>query len=164
LLALAALFVVLQAGDPLQRMVSSTAMALMLIGLPVVFILLGRWVVPHAPGSEFSLLVMVGLVAAYITYSLGVYYLVGAFVAGLVARLLRLRMPRLASDENMHALRLFATFFVPFYFFHAGTEISRDALTWEAAGLGVLVTLVLVPLRVALVWMQRRMIVGEFIT
>ncbi|MEO7052281.1 MAG: cation:proton antiporter, partial [Rhodanobacter sp.] len=161
LLALAALFVVLQAGDPMQLAISSGAMALMLVGLPLLFIALGRWVVPHAPGSEFSLLVMVGMVAAFITFKLGVYYLVGAFVAGLTARLLRLRMPRLASDENMHALRLFATFFVPFYFFHAGTEISRDALTWEAAGLGLVITMVIVPLRVGLVWLQRRVMFGE---
>ena len=161
LLALAALFVVLQAGDPMQLAISSGAMALMLVGLPLLFIALGRWVVPHAPGSEFSLLVMVGMVAAFITFKLGVYYLVGAFVAGLTARLLRLRMPRLASDENMHALRLFATFFVPFYFFHAGTEISRDALTWEAAGLGLVITMVIVPLRVGLVWLQRRLMFGE---
>lgn len=161
LLALAVLFVVLQAGDPLQLGISSLVMLAMLVGLPLLFIALGRWVVPHAPGSEFSLLVMVGMVAAFITYKLGVYYLVGAFVAGLVARLLRLRMPRLASDANMHALRLFATFFVPFYFFHAGTEISRDALTWEAAGLGIVLTLVVVPLRVGLVWLQRRVLFGE---
>lgn len=161
LLALAALFVVLQAGDPVQLGISSAVMAAMLVGLPLVFIALGRWVVPHAPGSEFSLLVMVGLVAAFITYKLGVYYLVGAFVAGLVARLLRLRIPRLASDENIHALRLFATFFVPFYFFHAGTEISRDALTWEAAGWGVVLTLVIVPFRIGLVWLQRRLMFGE---
>lgn len=161
LLALAALFVVLQAGDPLQLGISSLAMLAMLVGLPLVFIALGRWVVPYAPGSEFSLLVMVGMVAAFITYKLGVYYLVGAFVAGLVARLLRLRMPRLASDDNIHALRLFATFFVPFYFFHAGTEISRDALTWQAAGLGLGLTVVFVPLRVGLVWLQRRLLFGE---
>ncbi|MGV8941846.1 MAG: cation:proton antiporter [Lysobacter sp.] len=161
LLALIVLFVVLQAGDPLQLGISSLAMLAMLVGLPLVFIALGRWVVPHAPGSEFSLLVMVGMVAAFITYKLGVYYLMGAFVAGLVARLLRVRMPRLASDDNMHALRLFATFFVPFYFFHAGTEISRDALTWEAAGWGVVLTLVIVPLRVGLVWLQRRLMFGE---
>ncbi len=161
LLALIVLFVVLQAGDPLQLGISSLAMLAMLVGLPLVFIALGRWVVPHAPGSEFSLLVMVGMVAAFITYKLGVYSLMGAFVAGLVARLLRVRMPRLASDDNMHALRLFATFFVPFYFFHAGTEISRDALTWEAAGWGVVLTLVIVPLRVGLVWLQRRLMFGE---
>jgi Kef-type K+ transport system membrane component KefB len=161
LMALAALFVVLQAGDPVQLGISSLAMAAMMVGLPLLFVALGRWVVPHAPGSEFSLLVMVGMVAAFITYKLGVYYLVGAFVAGLVARMLRLRMPRLASDDNMHALRLFATFFVPFYFFHAGTGISRDALTWEAAGLGVVLTMVLVPLRIGIVWLQRRLMFGE---
>jgi Kef-type K+ transport system membrane component KefB len=161
LLALAALFVILQAGDPLQLGLSSLAMAAMLVGLPLLFIALGRWVVPHAPGSEFSLLVMVGLVAAFITYKLGVYYLVGAFVAGLVARLLRIRMPRLASNDNMHALRLFATFFVPFYFFHAGTGVSRDALSWEALGLGLVITAIVLPLRVAMVWLQRRVLFRE---
>jgi len=107
LLALVAMFVVLQSGDPLDLAVSSSVMVAMLVGLPLVFVALGRWVVPHAPGTEFSLLVMVGMVAAFITYKLGVYFLVGAFVAGLVARLLRTRMPRLASDDNIHALRLF---------------------------------------------------------
>lgn len=161
LMALAALFVVLQAADPVQLGVSSLVMAAMIVGLPLLFIALGRWVVPHAPGSEFSLLVMVGLVAAFITFKLGVYYLVGAFIAGLVARMLRLRMPQLASDDNMHALRLFATFFVPFYFFHAGTLVSRDALTWEAAGLGIAITVVILPLRVGAIWLQRRMMFRE---
>lgn len=161
LLALAALFVILQAGDALQLGLSSLAMAAMLVGLPLLFIALGRWVVPHAPGSEFSLLVMVGLVAAFITYKLGVYYLVGAFVAGLIARLLRIRMPRLASSDNIHALRLFATFFIPFYFFHAGTQVSRDALSWEALGLGLVITAIVLPLRVAMVWLQRRVLLRE---
>ena len=158
LLALAALFVVLQAGDPVQLGVSTLAMLALMIGLPLLYVAFGRWIVPHAPGSEFSLLVMAGFVAAFITYKLGVYYLVGAFIAGLVARLLRTRIPRMASDENIHALRLFASFFVPFYFFHAGSQIARDALTLEALGLGLLLTAVVVPLRVAMVWLQRRVL------
>ena len=158
LLALAALFVVLQAGDPVQLGVSTLAMLGMLVGLPVLFVAFGRWIVPHAPGSEFSLLVMVGFLAAFITYKLGVYYLVGAFIAGLIARLLRIRMPRLASNDNIHALRLFATFFVPFYFFHAGTLVAREALSWEALWLGLLLTVVVVPLRVGMVWLQRRVL------
>lgn len=158
LLALAALFVVLQAGDPVQLGVSTLAMLALMIGLPLLYVAFGRWIVPHAPGSEFSLLVMAGFVAAFITYKLGVYYLVGAFVAGLVARLLRTRIPRMASNENIHALRLFASFFVPFYFFHAGSQIARDALTLEALGLGLLLTAVVVPLRVAMVWLQRRVL------
>src|SRR3546814_16092101 len=85
LLALAALFVIMQAGDPMQLGVSTLVMLGMLVGLPMLFIAFGRWIVPHAPGSEFSLLVMVGFLAAFITYTLGVYYLVGAFIAGLTA-------------------------------------------------------------------------------
>ena len=161
LLALAALFVVLQAGDPVMMTINTGVLVAMLVGLPLLFVAMGRWVVPHAPGSEFSLLVMVGMVAAYITYSMGVYYLVGAFIAGLVARLLRLRMPRLASDANIHALRLFASFFVPFYFFHAGTGIPPEALSWEAVLLGVALTMVVLPLRIGVVWLQRRVLFRE---
>jgi Kef-type K+ transport system membrane component KefB len=161
MLALAVLFVALQAGDPMQFAAASAAMVALLVGLPLMFIALGRWVMPHAPGSEFSLLVMVGMVAAFITYKLGVYYLVGAFIAGLTARLLHERMPRLASTGNIHALRLFATFFVPFYFFHAGTTISRDALSWDALATGLAITAVMVPLRIALVWLQRRVLFRE---
>ncbi|MGI8560728.1 MAG: cation:proton antiporter [Luteimonas sp.] len=161
LLALAALFFVLQAGDPVQLGISSGVMVAMLLGLPLVFVALGRWVVPHAPGSEFSLLVMVGLVASYITYKLGVYYLVGAFIAGLVARLLHTRMPLLASDDNLHAVRLFATFFVPFYFFHAGTMVPAGALSLDALWVGLALTAVVLPLRVGMIWAQRRLMFGE---
>ena len=119
LLALLVLFVVLQSGSAEALGWSSAALVAMIIGLPLLFVLLGRLVVPHAPGSEFSLLVMMGLIAAYVTYQLGVYYLVGAFLAGFTARLLRDRMPGLASDENLHAVKLFASFFVPFYFLGA---------------------------------------------
>lgn len=161
LLALAVLFVLLQAGNPVHLALSSLALAAMLVGLPLLFVALGRWVAPQAPGSEFSLLVMVGMVAAYITHELGVHYLVGAFIAGLVARLLRQRMPRLASDDNLHALRLFASFFVPFYFFSAGTSVPAGALSFEALGLGLLITVVVLPLRIGVVWLQRRALFGE---
>lgn len=161
LLALVAMFVVMQADDPVQLGLSSLVLTAMLVGLPLLFIGLGRWVAPHAPGSEFSLLVMVGMLAAYITYWLGVYYLVGAFIAGLVARLLQRRMPLLASHDNLHALRLFSSFFVPFYFFNAGTHVPGDALSLEALGLGVLITLVVLPLRLAVIVLQRRMVFGE---
>lgn len=161
LLALVALFVVLQASDPVRMALSSGALIAMLVGLPLVFVALGRWVVPHAPGSEFSLLVMVGMIAAFATAKLGVYYLVGAFVAGLIARLLRERMPSLASDENLHAVRLFASFFVPFYFFNAGTKVPSGALSLQALGLGLLLTAVVLPLRIGIVWLQRRALFGE---
>ncbi|KXB10113.1 sodium:proton antiporter [Xylella fastidiosa] len=161
LLALTVLFFVLQASDPWQMALSSGVLVALLVCLPLLFVTLDRWVVPQAPGSEFSLLVMVGMIAAYATYKIGVYYLVGAFITGLIARLLHQRMPHLASEENLNAVRLFASFFVPFYFFRAGTNVSPQALSFEALGLGILITMVVLPLRIAVIWVQRRVLFGK---
>src|SRR3546814_9442778 len=54
LLALAALFVIMLAGAPMQLGVSTLVMLGMLVGLPMLFIAFGRWIVPHAPGSARS--------------------------------------------------------------------------------------------------------------
>ena len=161
LFALVVLFVVLQSGSASNLALSSLALAAMIVGLPLLYIGLGRFVIPHARGSEFSLLLMVGVISAYLTYQLGVYYLVGAFLAGFIAKLLRDRLPLLASDANLHAIQMFASFFVPFYFFHNGMGVPRGALTLEALGIGVGLTLVALPLRVGSVWLQRRLIKGE---
>ena len=140
---------------------SSAALVAMIVGLPLFLLGLGRLVIPHARGSEFSLLVMVGVIAAFMTYKLGVYYLVGAFLAGFMAKLLRKRMPSLASEENLHAIRMFASFFVPFYFFYKGMGVPAGALTVEALQVVAVLTLVGLPVRVGLVWVQRRVIKGE---
>jgi Kef-type K+ transport system membrane component KefB len=161
MLALIALFAVLQSDSAEHLALSSAALGAMLVGLPLLFIALGRVVVPYAPGSEFSLLVMVGLLAAYLTKQIGVYYLVGAFIAGLVARLLRERMPALASTANLHAVKLFASFFVPFYFFHSGMNVPDGALQWASLQIGLALTVVVLPLRIGLVWFQRRFLVRE---
>jgi len=161
LLALAVLFGVLQSSS-LERMAwAGGALAVMIVVLPLLYIFLARLVVPYAPGSEFSLLVMVGLIAAYLTKELGVYYLVGAFLAGFIARLLRERLPELASDDNLHAVKLFASFFVPFYFFYRGMNVPAGALTVDALKLGLLITVAVLPLRILGVWSQRRFIKHE---
>jgi Kef-type K+ transport system membrane component KefB len=160
-MALLVLFVVLQSSSMEQLALSSAALAAMIIGLPLLFMLLGRIVVPYAPGSEFSLLVMVGLIASYLSFQLGVYYLVGAFLAGFIARLLRRRMPMLASDENLRAIQMFASFFVPFYFFYKGMSVPSGALTLQALQLGLALTAVALPLRIGGLWLQRRLIKGE---
>ncbi len=155
LLALLLLFLVLKSDSYESLAVSSAMLFMLAFGLPFLLILLGRTVIPHAPGSEFSLLVMVGLIAAYVTKELGVYYLVGAFLAGFAARQLREKMPTLASDENLHAVKLFASFFVPFYFFYSGMKVPEGALLWQSLWLGLIITAVVLPLRVVSIILQR---------
>jgi Kef-type K+ transport system membrane component KefB len=161
ILALLLLVMVLQASSPLRLLVSTSVLTLIIIGLPLLFLLFGRIVLPHAPGSEFSFLVLMGFLAAYITKQLGVYYLVGAFLAGFLAQRLRRRMPTLVTEEILNAVRLFASFFIPFYFFASGMRVPPEALCWEALLLGVAASLVFIPLRIGMVWVQRRPIFDE---
>lgn len=148
--------VISQAGSMKTLLISGGSILLLIAFMPLLFLALGRFVVPYAPGSEFSLLLMVGLICAVITETLGVYYLVGAFVAGLVARSLHKRMTTLASAENLEAIRLFASFFVPFYFFHNGLGVPSAALVSRSLLYGFALAGGVIPVRLAVVWLQSR--------
>ncbi|HTZ59372.1 MAG TPA: cation:proton antiporter [Acidobacteriaceae bacterium] len=148
--------VISQASSVKTLLISGGAIALLIGLLPLFFLALGKWVVPFAPGSEFSLLVMAGLICAVITESLGVYYLVGAFVAGLVARSLQKRITTLASNENLEAISLFASFFIPFYFFHNGLGVPSAALVASSLLYGFALAACMIPIRLGVVWLQSR--------
>jgi Kef-type K+ transport system membrane component KefB len=159
--ALLVLFVVTQASSTANLAKSTGALFLLIVLTPVFFLALGKYVVPYARGSEFSLLLMVGIICAVVSEHLGVHVLVGAFVAGLVAGLLKQRMKTLASEENLHAVKLFASFFVPFYFFHEGLKVPAGALVLRALLTGVAVSIVVIPIRIAKNWVQCRYLSGR---
>ncbi len=161
LLALGVLLVTLQSTSIARLGFSAAALLMMAAFLPVLLRFLAERVSVYAPNSEFALLLMVAVIFAYATRQLGVYYLVGAFLVGITARGMRQQLPRLASDQNLHAVEVFASFFVPFYFFNAGLEITRDALTWQALGIGVALAAVAIPVRIGLVLLQRRVRLSE---
>jgi Kef-type K+ transport system membrane component KefB len=149
--------VISQAGSVRTLLISGGAIILLVALMPFVYFALARFVVPYAPGSEFSLLLMVGLICAVITKTLGVYYLVGAFVAGLVARTLSKRLTTLASAENLEAIRLFASFFIPFYFFHNGLGVPSAALVSASLLYGFMLAGCVMPIRLGVVWLQSRL-------
>jgi Kef-type K+ transport system membrane component KefB len=152
--ALLLLFVVSQAGSLQTLAICSLGLFLLIVLTPFLFLALGRYVVPYAPGSEFSLLIMVGVICAVITNGLGIHFLIGAFVAGLVAGQLKERMVTLVSYENLWAVRLFASFFIPFYFFHEGLNVPGGALVVRSVFYGVALLVVVLPLRTAKIWAQ----------
>ncbi len=154
--ALFLFFFISQAASVRTLLVSGSALLLVMLFTPIIFLALGKYVVPSAPGSEFSLLLMMGVICAVITKTLGVYYLVGAFIAGFVAGILRKRMPTFVSHENLHAVGLFASVFIPFYFFHAGFEVPRSALVFRSLIYGLLLSLIIIPIRIAQSWPQSR--------
>lgn len=161
IVALLALFVVSQAGSLQTLAISSGILVLLIVLTPVLFLALGKYVVPHAPGSEFSLLLMVAVICAVISDGLGVHFLVGAFVAGLVAGRLKDRMTTLVSEMNLQAVRLFSSFFVPFYFFKEGLGVPADALVLKAVGYGLLMAVVVLPVRIGKDWVGGMMMAGR---
>lgn len=148
LVALAVLFFTVQSTDLVKLGTSALALVVMVGVLPPVFRVFARVIHPFAPKAEFSFLIIVALLCSYITRELGVYYLVGAFVVGLTAVRLRKDLPELSSERLLGAVELFASFFIPFYFFKAGLHFKVEQFYWPAPGIAALLLLVVVPLRI----------------
>ncbi len=161
LVALAALFVILQSTTAGRLALTSLVLALLLAMLPFVFRAFATGIAPHAPRSEFAFLLMVGVLAAYVTRLLGMYYLVGAFVVGVTAQRFRGRFPAFASEPMLHALEVFASFFVPFYFFGAGLDLHSADFGLDSVLLGLVFLGVAFPVRVGVVALHRRLVLRE---
>lgn len=161
LFALGLMFFVLQT-ESFSRLGLSLAVILALIVIiPLALRFLARHVTPHAPNSEFALLLIGAVICGYITKLLGVYYLVGAFLVGFIVGILRETLPDFHSEQIIGAVGLFSSLFIPFYFFHAGLEVPHAAFTREALLLGVGLLLLMIPIRVALIALPRRLTLGE---
>lgn len=161
ILGLVALFAILQSTTPEGMLKSMAIMAAMVFGLPYIFKLFARIVLPYAPRTEFAFLMMTAMACALVTRELGVYYLVGAFVVGLTAQRLRRELPAMASERMLHSIESFGTLFIPFYFFHAAASLPQEALSWRGLLWGLGLVAIAVPLRVGLIAAHRRWRLGE---
>jgi Kef-type K+ transport system membrane component KefB len=161
LLALALLFVCVQSDSGERLLVSGTALVGLIAALPVAFWLFARYLVPHAPKSEFAFLLMLAVLCAWATRLLGAYYLLGAFIAGIIAQRTRSYLPEMVSPRTLHAIEVFASFFVPFYFFHAGLGIRAEDFTQEALLIGASFLALALPLRFGALAFHRRLMVRE---
>ncbi len=161
IIALIVLFLVLQSTSIERLVVASLVLIGLIALLPIAFRYFAMTVVPYAPKSEFAFLMMVALVAAIVTRQLGVYYLVGAFIVGIAAQRFRERLPAMASEQMLHAVEVFASVFVPFYFFSAGLHLKREDFGLDAVLVGVVFLATLVPARLLLVAAHRRLALRE---
>lgn len=155
LVAFGTLFFVLQTSAWSNFTFSLSVLALLILALPFAFKLIARRILPYAPRSEFAFLLMVAVMAAAITKLLGVYYLIGAFVVGITAQRFRQELSDFSSEKMLDGIEMFASFFVPFYFFNAGLHLQATDLSWKALAAGLLLTIVFLPVRVALVMLHR---------
>ncbi|MBI4501926.1 MAG: cation:proton antiporter [Gemmatimonadetes bacterium] len=161
IVALVVLFFTLQSTNTGRLSLSLLTLGGIILLLPAIFRIFAARIAPYAPNSEFAFLLMIAVVCASVTRRLGVYYLVGAFVAGVTAQRFRMRLPAIASERMLHAVEVFASVFIPFYFFSAGLHLRKDAFGIGALLFAAGFLIVVLPLRVLVVALHRRMALGE---
>lgn len=161
LFALGVMFFLLQTESLIRLVISLGVLLTMILIIPWALLFLARHVTPYAPKSEFSLLVIGAVICGYITKHLGVYFLFGAFLVGFIVGLLREKIPDFHSEKLTDAIGLFSSLFIPFYFFHAGLEVPSAGINFDSLSQGLLLAAVLVPVRLALVFIPRQLTLGE---
>ncbi|MGE4234191.1 MAG: cation:proton antiporter [Bacteriovoracia bacterium] len=164
LIALFVMFVSVKSGTLTELTSSIGIMVGLVLILPLVFKFFAERIAPYAPKSEFGFLVIVATLAGMLTKKLGAYYLIGAFLVGVAARRFEESVPALSSKNTLRSIKVFASFFTPFYFFSAGLGMSKRELSLEALLLGLAAVLIIAPLRVFLVMLHRKLSLRESFT
>lgn len=161
IVALLLMFTIVQSSSIATLVPSFFGLGLLVAVLPFIFRFFVRVVEPVAPKSEFGFLVMLALLAGMVTKRLGAYYLIGAFIVGVIARRFEPSLPSLTSSSMLKSVKSFSGFFVPFYFFTAGSSITSDELSLHAVALGLLTLIVFIPIRIKSVVAHRRVVLDE---
>jgi Kef-type K+ transport system membrane component KefB len=161
ILALLVLFAVTQSTTLPRLGIATLGLAAVIAILPLVFRGFAATIARYAPHSEFAFLLMLAVVCGYATHELGVYYLVGAFVVGWAAGRFRDGTPKAESEELFRSVELFASFFVPFYFFAAGLHLRPENFSPLALMYGAVFLAVGVPIRLFSIVMHRRLVIRE---
>src|SRR5690606_19929565 len=99
LLALIVLFFCVQSGDTRTLLIAVGAVLGLIVAQPLALWFYARFIVKYAPRSEFAYILILAILASWATKTLGAYYLLGAFITGVVAMRMRRVLPELAKKE-----------------------------------------------------------------
>lgn len=158
------LFFASQANNPKAMLISIVFFIGLFLFLPWFFKFFFKFVSPYAPNSEVPMLVAISLIAGVISKELGAYYLVGAFIVGLIASKLKHEIFRESEETLFKSLSSFFSVFLPFYFFSAGLKININELTLDALYLAIALFVIFVPLRILLIRASIKFILKEILS
>ena len=144
------MFIALQSHDLKVMSFSILFFVGLFLILPLVFKFYFKFISPYAPNSEVPFLVVISLIAGVISKELGAYYLIGAFIVGLVGSQFKHKILKHDEETLFMALSSFFNVFLPFYFFYAGVKLTFGGFTVEALQLGAVFLILFIPLRLAL--------------
>lgn len=154
--ALGILLVFSQTGGVESVIGSFLIIILMMAILPFLLKKLAVTLEKLAPGSEFGFILILAIVASLITKKLGAYYIVGAFLVGMVTGQFKRNSPNAQTDQMLQTLRSFSAFFMPFYFFNSGLKIPSGMITPEALNISLIILAITLPIKIGSVLILRR--------
>ena len=152
-------------------LITTLALILLLIFLlPILLKFLYRTLFSKLVGSEFSFIFVVAVISAFITDFMGIHFLVGAFIAGLISR--RFIQDIVADKQYAHITHdrgrqikegfgFFALTFIPFYFFSVGLRIDKSMLAMATVALAVALCASISWLRILLISLHRFLRIRE---
>lgn len=146
------LFIVLQVGDVFNFLGTIVFFTVCYLILPQIIALFFRFIQPYAPNTETSFLVTLSLIMGVVTKELGTYYIVGAFMVGLIGnRFLNKIGTEINEESLLNSLSSFFSVFLPFYFFHVGLSIDYTQFTEKVMILSLAGFFIFTPLRMFLI-------------
>ncbi|MFK8137790.1 MAG: cation:proton antiporter [Bdellovibrionales bacterium] len=147
IIALIILFFAIKSDSLVNLGTSLLALIGLIVTLPIIFKYFLKVIAPFSPDSEATFMILIALLAGVATKAIGTYYLVGAFIAGVVAAQFRHFVSTENSEKMLYAVSFFASLFIPFYFYKGGLSLGSSELTWNGAIYGLLFFAIFVPLR-----------------
>jgi len=134
--------------------------------LPIVLEFLYKHLFSDLIGTEFSFIFVVAIISAFITDIIGVHFLDGAFIAGVVARRFiadMVRQKKFKTLSNATGKKIIGSFgfftitFAPFYFFTVGLKIDQSLLQWQFLVIAFLFVLAVLGIRIFVMGLHRKL-------
>ncbi len=145
------MFIALQWAEPKNMIFSSLFFIGLFIFLPKIFRLFFKFISPYAPNSEIPFLVALSLISGVVSKELGAYYLIGAFIVGIIGSQFKKSIFKDGEDALFRSLSSFFNVFLPFYFFYAGTKIDLSLLSLNAFLYAITLFVIFIPIRILLI-------------
>jgi len=165
--------ILLNFSDITMLLLSLVTLVLLITLLPLALEFLYKKMFSKITGCEFSFIFVVTMISAFITEIVGIHFLVGAFIAGFVAKRF---ISDIVKDESYEhcsehfgqqliiGFGFFALIFAPFYFFSVGLKIKSSMFVNDTLILAVLLCIVIVLLRIGIMSIHRIVRIKEKIS
>lgn len=164
ILSLFLLLIILKIASPFTLMTILGSIVLLFWVLPYFLKIFYTSLLAKIDGVDMFFLFLISSCIAVSTHLIGIHYIIGAFVVGLIVTKFPIHTRH--SVENPHekigtTFSSFAAIFVPFYFFSAGLAITKEMLTWHGLLFASLLFVLIFFIRIVISFIHRRLTLRE---